>query len=128
MNCHAVFGDPAAVSEFLKLHFSGRAYESFVVLFLDAQNRLIYWEEMFRGSLTHTSVYPREIVVAALSKNAAAVIFSHNHPSGSVDPSPADETLTHTLKSALALVEIRVLDHIIVAGSETLRFAQRGLL
>ncbi|WP_367846552.1 DNA repair protein RadC [Rhodoferax sp. WC2427] len=124
----AVFQDPGAVSEFLKLHFAGRTYESFVVLFLDAHLRLISAEEMFRGTLTQTSVYPREVVVAALSKNAATVILSHNHPSGSVEPSVADEALTHTLQQALALVDIRVLDHIIVAGADTLSFAQRGLL
>ena len=123
-----VFASPTAVQEYLKIHFAGREYESFVVLFLDAQNRLIEAEEIFRGSLTQTSVYPREVVKAALRKNAATVVFSHNHPSGSTTPSRADEVLTQTLKAALSLVDVRVLDHIIVAGSLTLSLAEQGLL
>ena len=123
-----VFASPDAVRDYLRIHFAGREYESFVVLFLDAQNRLIMAEEMFRGTLTQTSVYPREIVKTALAQNAACVIFSHNHPSGVPQPSRADELLTSTLKQALALVDVRVLDHIIVGGSGTLSFAERGLL
>ncbi len=119
---------PEAVRDFLRLHFAGQEYESFVVLFLDAQNRLIASEELFRGTLTQTSVYPREIVKEALRKNAAAVIFSHNHPSGIAEPSRADEMLTNSLKQALALVDVRVLDHFIVAGAATLSFAERGLI
>jgi DNA repair protein RadC len=123
-----VFSSPAAVREFLQLHFAGREYESFLVLYLDAQNRLLEYEELFRGTLTQTSVYPREIVKAALVKNAASVMFSHNHPSGVAEPSRADEALTQSLKAALALVDVRVLDHIIVAGPVALSFAERGLL
>ena len=128
MRGRTVFASPDAVRDYLRIHFAGREYESFVVLFLDAQNRLIVAEEMFRGTLTQTSVYPREIVKTALAQNAACVIFSHNHPSGVPQPSRADEALTQTLKAALALVDVRVLDHIIVGGSGTLSFAERGLL
>lgn len=128
MKDRTVFASPDAVRDYLRIHFSGREYESFMVLFLDSQNRLIMAEEMFRGTLTQTSVYPREIVKAALRENAASVIFSHNHPSGLPEPSRADEALTQTLKAALALVDVRVLDHIIVGGSSTLSFAERGLL
>jgi DNA repair protein RadC len=110
------------------LIFAGQEHESFVVLFLDAQNRLIVSEELFRGTLTQTSVYPREIVKEALRKNAASVIFSHNHPSGVAEPSRADELLTNSLKQALALVDVKVLDHFIVAGAAILSFAERGLL
>jgi DNA repair protein RadC len=122
------FENPEAVSDFLKIHFAGREYESFVVLFLDAQNRLISAQELFRGTLTQTSVYPREIVKAALSQNAACVMFSHNHPSGVPQPSRADEALTQTLKAALALVDVRVLDHLVIAGNRSLSFAETGLL
>lgn len=123
-----VFSHPASVTDYLKIHFAGREYESFVVLFLDAQNRLIDMEELFRGTLTQTSVYPREIVKAALSHNAACVMFSHNHPSGVPEPSRADETLTQTLKAALALVDVRVLDHLVIAGNNALSFSETGLL
>ncbi len=123
-----VFATPDAVKDFLKLHFAGREYESFVVLYLDAQNCLIEVEELFRGTLTQTSVYPREVVKSALRFNAAAVMLSHNHPSGSVTPSRADEHLTQTLKSALALVDVRVLDHLVIAGNNALSFAERGLI
>lgn len=119
---------PGSVRDYLKLIFAGQEYESFVVLFLDAQNRLIASKEMFRGTLTHTSVYPREIVKEALRHNAAAVICSHNHPSGVPEPSRADELLTTSLKQALSLVDVKVLDHFIVAGAATLSFAERGLL
>jgi len=128
LEARPIFASPSAVSEFLKIHFAGRQYESFVVLFLDAQNRLIEADEMFRGTLTQTSVYPREIVKAALQKNAASVVFSHNHPSGSTQPSRADEALTQTLKAALGLVDVKVLDHIIVAGPWALSFAEKGLI
>lgn len=123
-----VFSAPSAVRDYLKLHFAGREYESFVVMYLDAQNRLITAEELFRGTLTQTSVYPREVVKGALQKNAAAVIFAHNHPSGVAEPSRADEMLTGNLKQALALVDIKVLDHFIVAGASILSFAESGLL
>ena len=116
------------VTDYLRLYFSRQSHESFVVLFLDVGNKLIACTEMFRGTLSHTSVYPREVVKAALACNAASVIFAHNHPSGTVKPSQADKTLTHLLRQALGLVDIRVLDHIIVAGNETLSFAERGLM
>ena len=119
---------PGAVRDYLKLAISSREHEVFVCLWLDAQHRVISAQELFRGTLTQTSVYPREIVKAALKANAAAVIFAHNHPSGVAQPSQADELLTRNLKEALALVEIKVLDHFIVAGSQTLSFAERGLL
>jgi DNA repair protein RadC len=123
-----VFATPEAVKDYLKLHFAGREYESFVVMYMDAQNCLLAVEELFRGTLTQTSVYPREVVKSALRFNAAAVMFSHNHPSGSVTPSRADEHLTQTLKAALALVDVRVLDHLLIAGNISLSFAERGLI
>ena len=119
---------PGAVRDYLRLTLSGREHEVFVALMLDAQNRVIATEELFRGTLTQTSVYPREVVKSALSHNAAAVIFAHNHPSGIAEPSHADEILTRSLKSALALVDVQVLDHFIVAGNATMSFAERGLL
>jgi len=119
---------PGAVRDYLQLAISGRQHEVFVCLWLDAQHRVISCDELFRGTLTQTSVYPREIVKAALKANAAAVIFAHNHPSGVAQPSQADELLTRNLKEALSLVDIKVLDHFIVAGHQTLSFAERGLL
>jgi len=119
---------PGAVRDYLRLAIADREHEVFVCLWLDAQHRVLRFEELFRGTLTQTSVYPREIVKAGLRANAAAVIFAHNHPSGAAQPSRADELLTRNLKDALALVEIKVLDHFIVAGPHTLSFAERGLL
>ncbi len=119
---------PRAVRDYLRLSLGGREHEVFVVLLLDAQHRVIAFEELFRGTLTQTSVYPREVVKCALKANAAAVIFAHNHPSGIAEPSHADEILTRSLKAALALVDVQVLDHFIVAGTRTLSFAERGLL
>lgn len=119
---------PGAVRDYLRLAIADREHEVFVCLWLDAQHRVIAAEEMFRGTLTQTSVYPREIVKAALRANAAAVVFAHNHPSGAAQPSRADELLTRNLVEALALVEVKVLDHFIVAGRQTLSFAERGLL
>jgi DNA repair protein RadC len=119
---------PSVVCDFLQLTLGGRPHEVFVALFLDSQNRLLASEELFRGTLTQTSVYPREVVKTALRHNAAAVIFAHNHPSGVAEPSRADELLTQTLKAALSLVEIKTLDHFIVAGTRTVSFAERGLL
>src|SRR5215471_10022871 len=119
---------PRAVRDYLRLALAGREQEVFVVLLLDAQHRVIATEELFRGTLTQTSVYPREVVKCALKHNAAAVIFAHNHPSGVTEPSHADEILTRSLKTALALVDIQVLDHFIVAGTRTLSFAERGLI
>jgi DNA repair protein RadC len=122
------FGSPDAVKHYLQLHLARKPHEVFAVLFLDAQNRLIAMEELFRGTLTQTSVYPREIVQRALQLEAAAVVLAHNHPSGTVQPSRADEALTQTLKSALALVDVRVLDHVIVAPGDALSMAEKGLL
>lgn len=124
-----VMASPGQVRAFLMLHLAELEHETFMVLFLDAQHRLIEARELFRGTLTQTSVYPREVVRAALAANAAAVIFAHNHPSGCAEPSNADEMLTRTLKQALALVDVRVNDHFIVAGRvPPLSFAERGLL
>ena len=119
---------PHAVRDFLRLTFSALEHEVFVALFLDSQHRLIASEALFRGTLAQTSVYPREVVKCALAFNAAAVIFAHNHPSGVTEPSRADELLTGSLKSALALVDVRTLDHFVVAGGEVVSFAERGLL
>jgi DNA repair protein RadC len=119
---------PTAVRDFLRLSIQDRHVEVFVGLFLDAQNRVIAVEELFSGTLTQTSVFPREIVRRALHLNAASVIFAHNHPSGVAEPSHADETLTQALKEALALIDVRVLDHFVVGRGATLSFAERGLL
>ena len=119
---------PQAVRDYLRLLLAARSYEVFVGLFLDSQNRLLAADELFRGTLAQTSVYPREVVKAALGHNAAAMIFAHNHPSGVAEPSRADELLTHALKQALALVDIRTLDHFVVAGGALVSFAERGLL
>lgn len=119
---------PSSVREYLRITLAGREHEVFLVLFLDAQNRVLNSEEMFRGTLTQTSVYPREVVKRSLFHNAGAVIFAHNHPSGVAEPSHADETLTQALKRALALVDVKVLDHFIVASSSVMSFAERGLL
>jgi DNA repair protein RadC len=123
-----VFSSPGAVKEYLQLHLAAKAHEVFAVLFLDAQNRLLAMEELFRGTLTQTSVYPREVVLRALAHGAASVVLAHNHPSGTVQPSRADEALTQTLKAALALVDVRVLDHVIVTQGEALSMAEKGLL
>ena len=122
------FSSPRAVREFLQLQLAARAHEVFAVMFLNTQNRLIAFEEMFRGMLTQTSVYPREVAVRALHHHAAAVVLAHNHPSGSVQPSRADEALTQALKAALALVDVRVLDHVVVAPGASLSFAEQGLI
>ncbi len=123
-----VLKSPQAVRDYLVLKLGSLTKEVFLVLFLDTQNRLLASEELFSGSLSQTSVYPREVVKRALHHNAASVIFAHNHPSGIAQPSQADELLTKQLKQALALVEVGVLDHFIVAGNNTLSFAERGLL
>ena len=119
---------PGAVRDFLKLCLGGLPHEVFVVILLDAQNRVLAVDELFRGTLTQTSVYPREVVKVALRANAAAVIFAHNHPSGVAEPSRSDESLTQALKQALSLVDVKVLDHFVVAGTSCLSFAERGLL
>lgn len=124
----ASFTSPALVKEYLVAKLSGFEHEVFAVLFLDSQHRLIEYVEMFRGTIDSASVYPREVIKEALRLNAAAVIISHNHPSGNPEPSSADKALTARLKEALALVDVRTLDHIIVAGADTTSFAERGLL
>lgn len=124
-----LLASPAAVRNWLRLKLGGLPHEIFGALWLDAQNRLIAWDELSRGTLTQTSVYPREVVKQALARNAAAVILAHNHPSGLAEPSTADEVLTRSLKEALALIDVRVLDHFIVAAqTQSLSFAERGLL
>ena len=123
-----VFETPDAVKHYLQLQLAHKNHEVFAVLFLDNQNRMLAMEELFRGTLSQTSVYPREVVMRALHHQASAVVLSHNHPSGSVQPSRADEHLTQTLKAALALVDVRVLDHIIVGQGQTLSMAEQGLL
>lgn len=117
---------PQSVKKYLQLLIGSKAHESFAVLFLDVKNRLITTEELFRGTLNHASVYPREVVKSALQHNAAAIIIAHNHPSGSCEPSSADLQLTTTLKQALALVDVRVLDHFIVANPKVYSFAENG--
>ncbi len=129
MQARDSFSDPGQVRDWLRLKLAARPHEVFMALWMDAQNRLIKADELFSGTLTQTSVYPREVVKAALANNAAAVILAHNHPSGVAEPSRADEMLTRTLKDALALVDVKLLDHFIVAGNGTpLSFAERGLL
>lgn len=123
-----VLSSPGKVRDYLRMTLGGREHEVFVALFLDAQNRLLVADELFRGTLTQTSVYPREVVKRALAVNAGAVIFAHNHPSGIAEPSRSDELLTATLKQALGLVDVRVLDHLIVAGNGMTSLAERGLV
>jgi len=123
-----VFDSPEAVKQYLQLHIGSRPHEVFVVVFLDVQHRLIMLEEMFRGTLTQTSVYPREVVTRAIHHQAAAVVLAHNHLSGAIEPSRADESLTQTLRAALALVDVRVLDHVIVSPGQSFSMAEKGLL
>ena len=123
-----VFADPETIKHYLKLHLAAKSHEVFAVLFLDAQNRLLAMEELFRGTLTQTSVYPREVALRALHHQASAVVLAHNHPSGTVQPSRADEHLTQTLKTTLALIDVRVLDHVIVAPGLALSMAEQGLM
>lgn len=119
---------PRAVRDYLQLLLAGRQQEVFMVLFLDTQHRVIAFDELFHGTLSQTSVYPREVVKRALAHNAAAVILAHNHPSGVAEPSGADQLLTTALKQALALVDVAVLDHFVVAAGQTLSFAEKGLI
>jgi len=128
LRAREVFDTPETLRHYVQLHLGACAHEVFAVLFLDSGNRLIVLEELFRGTLTQASVYPREVVLRALHHHAAAVVLAHNHPSGNVRPSPADEALTHTLRAALALVDVRLLDHVIVAQGQTLSMAEQGLL
>ncbi len=124
----SALNSPQAVRDYLRLKLQDRPHEVFVGVFLDAQNRVLAVEELFRGTLTQTSVYPREVVKRALHHNAAALIFAHNHPSGVAEPSRADEALTQALKQALALVDVKVLDHFVIGGCAAMSFAERGLL
>jgi DNA repair protein RadC len=124
----AALDSPKVVRDFLCLQLGDREHEVFAALFVNAQNRLIAYKELFRGTLTQASVYPREMVKEALAANASAVVFVHNHPSGLPEPSGADQVLTLRLKEALETVDVRVLDHFIVAGDATMSFAERGLL
>jgi DNA repair protein RadC len=128
MSARSALTSPGAVRDYLRLSLAHLQHEVFVCIWLDAQHKVVGTEEAFRGTLTQTSVYPREIVKKALARNAAAVIFAHNHPSGVAQPSQADELLTRSLREALALVEVKVLDHFIVAGNQAISFAERGLL
>ena len=128
LRARTVFATPDAVKQYLQLQLSARPHEVFAVLFLDVQNRMLALEELFRGTLTQTSVYPREVVLRALHHQASAVVLAHNHPSGTAQPSRADEALTQTLKAALALIDVRVLDHVIVGTGEALSMAERGLM
>ena len=123
-----MFASPQAIRDYLQLQLGGRPHEVFAVLFLDASHRLIGLEEMFRGTLTQTSVYPREVALRALALNAANVVLAHNHPSGSAQASRADEAITQTLKAALALVDVRVLDHFIVTATQAVSMAELGLI
>ena len=119
---------PQSVKDYLTIKLAELEHEVFFTLWLDGQHRVIQFGSMFRGTMNQTSVYPREVVKEALRLNAGAVIFAHNHPSGMPEPSRADETLTKTLQEALALVDVKVLDHIIVGGTDTVSFAERGLI
>lgn len=123
-----VFKDPASIRQHLLAKLASLPHEEFAVLFLDTQHRLIASESLFRGTIDGCSVYPREVVKAVLRHNAAAVVFSHNHPSGVAEPSAADRTLTERLKSALAQIDVRVLDHFVVGGTNCVSFAERGWL
>ncbi len=124
----ATFDVPQVVKDYLALKLGRQEREVFAVVFLDCQHRVIEYRELFFGTISQTSVYPREVVKAALWLNAGAVILAHNHPSGVPEPSRADEMLTQSLKATLATVDVRVLDHIVVAGGQTVSFAERGLL
>jgi DNA repair protein RadC len=119
---------PADTAAYLRLHFAGLEREAFRVMFLNSQHGLIKFEELFQGTIDGAAVYPREVVKAAIQFNAAAVILTHNHPSGVAEPSSADRRITERLSAALALIDVRVLDHVIVGGDETYSFAQHGLL
>lgn len=123
-----LLASPAAVRSYLQAHFIGLGHEAFLVLFLDAAHRLIAAEELFRGTLTQTPIFPREVVKRSLVHNAAAVIFAHNHPSGACEPSRADRAITDDLVKALFLIDVKVLDHFIVAGKEVVSMAERGAM
>tara|TARA_R110002110_G_scaffold170753_3_gene372911 strand:- start:360 stop:902 length:543 start_codon:yes stop_codon:yes gene_type:complete len=122
------FTSPTDTKRYLRLHFNGQERETFCVMFLDNQHRMIEYQELFQGTIDGASVHPREVVKASLKFNAAAVLFSHNHPSGVSEPSQADKRITERLKSALSLVDVRVIDHMIVGDAETYSFAEHGLI
>lgn len=126
LSAGCTLNSPQAVKEYLRILFSSKRHEAFVVLFLDVKNRLIATRELFRGTLTHTSVYPREVVKEALGHNAASVMLAHNHPSGTPEPSDSDLLLTRALVQALALIDVRILDHFVVAGHLVHSFAEHG--
>ena len=128
MQAGDALNSPRAVRDYLQLLLRARQQEVFIAIFLDAQHRVISAEELFQGTLTQTSVYPREVVKRALHHNAAAAIFAHNHPSGVAEPSDSDRMLTDALKQSLLMVDVRVLDHFIVAGAACLSFAEKGML
>jgi DNA repair protein RadC len=128
MRSQPLFDSPKAVRDYLQLQLGPRPHEVFALLFLDSQHRLLGFEELFRGTLTQTSVYPREVVIRALHHQAAAVVLAHNHPSGSLRPSQADQVLTRTLKAALALVDVQVLDHFVVTAQGSASMAELGLV
>ena len=128
LSARPVFDAPQRAKDYLRMQIGGRSHEVFAVMFLDAKSQLIRFEEMFRGTLTHTAVYPREVVKRALELGAAGVVLAHNHPSGVAEPSHADELLTKTLINALQLVDIRVLDHMVVGEVDVISFAERGML
>ncbi len=122
------FAQPQAVKDYLQLQLAALDHETFGVMFLDTQHRLVAFETLFRGTLTHTAVHPREVVKRALALNAGAVVLAHNHPSGVAEPSRADELITQSLRQALQLVDVKVLDHVVVGRGGTVSFAERGLL
>ncbi len=124
----AVFTSPALVRDYLRLRMSGYEREVFAVLLLDSQHRLLSYEELFFGTIDAASVYPREVVKLVLAKNAAAVIFAHNHPSGYAEPSDADRRITERLKTALATIDVSTLDHLVVGHLDVVSFAERGWL
>ena len=124
----ASLSSPTAARDYLVLHFAALPYEVFCVIYLDSRHRVIECQDFFRGTIDSASVHPREVVKEALRRNAAACLLAHNHPSGVAEPSPADELITRQLKAALQLVDIRVLDHLVVAGAGCISFADRGLL
>lgn len=128
MKSEPVLGAPDTVRDWLRLYCANLEHEVFIILHLNTRNCLIEAQELFRGSLSQTSVYPREVVKAVLKRNAAAVVIAHNHVSGTPEPSRADELLTQSLRQALAMIDVKVLDHFIVAGTHTLSFAERGLI
>ena len=128
MHTGPVMTSPQILRDWLRLYCAGLEHEVFLVLYLDANHRLIEPQELFRGTLTQTSVYPRELVKGALARNAAALAVAHNPPSGQAEPSRADEFLTQTLKSTLSLVDVRIIDHFVVAGDQVVSFAERGLI